>query len=282
MSRITPTLLCLYLVVLAPAAHAERPAKAEPSETLLVLDKLKDAKLADEVVGTKGAEIIHEQVETYSKLAERIIEIGCERLVGIVALEEKSVDDTLSDLVGESLRGCAAPLIEVNVLDLSTIEEWGQTGFNPFNKKATRLSSPAVKIRGDIGLPGGGRGDFVIAAGDTGTWVESWILTDDGGVGSPFGTSALESAGVAAAPWVLPPQNKGCGGGPWWWACCWSQYTICYAINSIPVIGPLLCSNCYSSCYQTCRYGCINNPCHSCDPCGLTWLLCHFVPGGNC
>ncbi len=273
MSRTTTTLWTLCLMLLATSgAWAAGITKAETNRILFILDLVNERQIDSKATSAPDAEVVHEYVDSIAHLLERVAQLDCEAIVGVVAVEEKEVDDTLAKLLEEHLSKCPAPLIEVNIQNLGKVEGWGQTGFNPF-KESTGVSEPALHIRGDIALTEGGRGEFVIATGDSGSWVESWKLKG-GAEAAQF--NAKDTASANAAP------LKACGGGPWWPLCCSTQYSICNAIHGIPFIGPLLCSNCYSSCYLSCRYGCINNPCHSCDPCGLTWLLCRFVPGASC
>jgi len=81
------------------------------------------------------------------------------------------------------------------------------------------------------------------------------------------------------------PENGlfGCG-GPYWPFCCLSQSLSCNVFSYLlGPFGSIYCGDC-DSCTANC-VNCIPNPCHSCDqvgPCGLTWLLCRFFPGGNC
>lgn len=72
-----------------------------------------------------------------------------------------------------------------------------------------------------------------------------------------------------------------CDAGPWWQffqLCCHSQAFFCDLVGWLFLCSAEECTVCVNQC-MTCS---VDNPCHSCDPCGLTWLLCKIIPGGHC
>lgn len=86
----------------------------------------------------------------------------------------------------------------------------------------------------------------------------------------------------AGDPNPLPKSTlsaTGCDAGPWWPTCCRTQELFCNLLCGwMRLLGISICD----SCVQNCDNCSVANPCHSCDPCGLTWLLCQFVPGAHC
>lgn len=87
-----------------------------------------------------------------------------------------------------------------------------------------------------------------------------------------------------------------CNAGPWWKLygiphrrCCYSQRTLCRSGAWIVACAfhgnrsacrsrcrAMDCDSCFDECYD-----CVDsNPCHSCDPCGLSWILCRYF--GEC
>lgn len=78
-----------------------------------------------------------------------------------------------------------------------------------------------------------------------------------------------------------------CDAGPWWdplplggkHPCCESQKFFC---NTLCGWLRLLGSGYCDTCAQDCDDCAVSNACHSCGWCGLSWLLCRFIPGGNC
>ena len=270
MLRAATTLLIGCLVLGPGDAFGASIPKGENPQTILILDSVDAGKSGVPLASKAGTEVTKEYVGGTQELLTRVGELQCEEVVGIITIEEKPVDNTLRNLLDTHLQKCPTPLVEVGIEDMDKLKIWAGEGFKPF-KESTGTSEPALRIRGSIALPDGGRGEFVVASGDTGSWIESWKMSEPAVPGGKLQQQA-------------PVGAKGCAGGLWHTlgVCCVSQHAFCTAINGIPFIGPLLCSNCYSRCYTACRYGCISDPCHSCDPCGFTWLLCHVVPGAHC
>ena len=103
---------------------------------------------------------------------------------------------------------------------------------------------------------------IVVAAGDIDGEPKCWLY-DDGGAG-------------------------GRGKHVWCPVCCLSQAWICRTVNQIlGLLGDALCPSSYcGDCVQECKDGCDDpskgKPCHSCDPCGGSWILCHIVWDGHC
>jgi len=72
-----------------------------------------------------------------------------------------------------------------------------------------------------------------------------------------------------------------CDAGPWWQLfqlCCHSQVFFCDLVGWLFGCSSADCTTCFDKC-MACS---VDDPCHSCDPCGLSWLLCHIIPGGHC
>lgn len=273
MWRLTSMSLACCLLLAANLVGAN-PAKADDDLTLLILDEVNAGPGDDTGIDLGGATVVHEYVGSLQKLLDRVAEIKCEDLAGILVLEEKKVDGTLSDLLAGYLEGCPAMLVEINIQDMNKLRAWEQAGFNPF-QESTGMSEPALYIKGDIALVEGGRGEFIIASGDSGSWLESWKMRD--------GPSTLLRSDGRLAIGKAGAAVQGCDAGPFWQflrLCCRTQYLFCNAISRIPFIG-WFCKNKCQSCTKACD-DCVKNPCHSCDPCGLTWLLCRIVPGARC
>jgi len=78
-----------------------------------------------------------------------------------------------------------------------------------------------------------------------------------------------------------------CNAGPWWHrgepthhVCCDTQHVICIVVRQLlGWLGPFVCGDC-DACFQQCNNCQGANPCHDCDPCGLSWVLCHWF--GHC
>jgi hypothetical protein len=95
------------------------------------------------------------------------------------------------------------------------------------------------------------------------------------------GAAAVVYFAPAALPKPTGLNDNGlrCNAGPWWQfgrVCCHVQFFFC---NLTHTLLPGLCNNC-TTCYANCLNCSVNNPCHSCDPCGGTWLICRFF--GHC
>jgi len=169
---------------------------------------------------------------------------------------------------------CSKTNAWVTVYDSATLESWSQTQFTPGfmnQQEAETIPSVAEAVF-----------DLDVVAPTVINTVEHYkfrVRRLDGAIAIVLQETLGECTPQQAAGGSSCPP--GCNAGPWWCACCSTQYAICNAIRSIAFIGPLLCSDCYQRCYVNCR-NCPSNPCHSCDPCGLSWLLCRIVPFGHC
>ena len=64
--------------------------------------------------------------------------------------------------------------------------------------------------------------------------------------------------------------------GPFYPPCCYIQKSICNTIQRILWWLNLNCTGCANNCLNDPS----NNPCHSCDPWGLSWILCIWF--GHC
>jgi len=125
--------------------------------------------------------------------------------------------------------------------------------------------------------------------------LRSWNL-EDGGNGYVNERTTLmrvaKADGAIGVVWTLvqagdpipvgPLSAGGCDAGPWWQfrqACCRSQEFFCNLLCGwLQLLGSDYCDTCVQEC-DDCT---VSNPCHSCGFCGLSWLLCRFIPGGNC
>jgi hypothetical protein len=101
------------------------------------------------------------------------------------------------------------------------------------------------------------------------------------------------SDGAAAVVFMVPTggisqitQVEGvrCDAGPWWHRgriCCHVQRLNCTIVRQLlgSYWGPIVCGNC-ETCFQQCMNCSVSNPCHSCDPCGLSLILCIWF--GHC
>lgn len=83
-----------------------------------------------------------------------------------------------------------------------------------------------------------------------------------------------------------------CNAGPWWQlkqTCCRSQETMCrklaWIVGCFKQNKPWAClarcalTDC-GDCVENCDECKVHNPCHSCDPCGLSWIFCRYF--GEC
>ena len=72
-----------------------------------------------------------------------------------------------------------------------------------------------------------------------------------------------------------------CDAGPWWQLfqlCCHSQAYFCDLVGWLLGCTATECTTCFNQC----MFCTVDDPCHACDPCGLTWLICKIVPGASC
>gem|GEM_PF-1614096 len=62
--------------------------------------------------------------------------------------------------------------------------------------------------------------------------------------------------------------------GRWWWFCCLTQELNCKVAHWVlgPYWGPLVCGDC-DQCADLCWDCLVDDPCHTCDLCGLSWFL---------
>ncbi|MCK4340311.1 MAG: hypothetical protein KAY37_01135 [Phycisphaerae bacterium] len=161
--------------------------------------------------------------------------------------------------------------VRLTIFDQATLDEWEQTQYTPgFLQDPPRIIDEVPEI-----------GEAVFD-------MELWQREGHASMGyyhmrvrAPDGAIAL----VSAEHETQVVANQLVGGdkmitraGPWWWLCCLSQFVICETIHQILPFLPL---NCYSDCWWACRWGGVSNPCHSCDPWGLSLVLRYFVPGGH-
>ena len=119
----------------------------------------------------------------------------------------------------------------------------------------------------------------------TATIVTLRVAVADGAIG-------VVSTEVVAYESQPLGERAGCSAGDWWQfgrTCCRSQRFLCHANVWIVACAfhdhPLACAfTCFvmdcDDCYQDCMNCQPSNPCHSCDPCGLSWILCHAF--GDC
>lgn len=94
--------------------------------------------------------------------------------------------------------------------------------------------------------------------------------------------------GAVAVVYMIPvtdpvPEVHGsdirCNAGFWWdlgQFCCWVSGSSCQSNHRL---FPRWCNGC-EACAANCYNCAVNNPCHSCDPCGMMWLYCRLF--GHC
>jgi len=160
------------------------------------------------------------------------------------------------------------PDVWTTVFDLATLEVWAQTGFVPGFMEGISTDEPVPVEQAVFDLE-------MITASPSGTleYYQMRVRRSDGAI-------TLVSRGIVGGESEPAVAERG-RAGFWWPWCCGTQYFFCNAIRGLPFIGPLLCPECYNSCLVRCLRG-GSNPCHSCDPCGLSQFFCHIVPGGHC
>jgi len=104
--------------------------------------------------------------------------------------------------------------------------------------------------------------DLVIAFGELHGQPGHWLLLYDG----------------------QPPEPRGDEPGPWYPRCCESQMIFCWLFRRLPFIGWFIpsgfCSECADECWD--EYPVRDDPCHSCDPWGMSGVLCRFLPWAHC
>ncbi|MEW6200058.1 MAG: hypothetical protein AB1601_15520 [Planctomycetota bacterium] len=106
------------------------------------------------------------------------------------------------------------------------------------------------------------------------------------------------SDGAAAVVFMVPTGiasansciEDGCNAGPWWRrkipftevrVCCGVQRAICHVVRRLlpSPLGQIGCGDC-DQCYHDCQECRVSNPCHSCDRCGGSLILCNWF--GQC
>lgn len=198
-----------------------------------------------------------------------------EEFQGVVALHA-----SLNDLGGVAVISASPsvyPLpadiqVWATIYSQETLDFWNQTAYTPaFLQGVVVPEVPGIE---DAAF------DLDIIAPDADAILQHLklrIRCNDGAAAVVF----MVPTGIASANYCI---EDGCNAGPWWQRgriCCHTQRLFCHLIKQkLPGVFLFLgCRNC-EQCYQDCWYCRVSNPCHSCDPCGLSIILCHFF--GRC
>lgn len=75
------------------------------------------------------------------------------------------------------------------------------------------------------------------------------------------------------------------GAGPYWPVCCWVQGQCCNFWQRLLWWFPssiFNCNGCAGECWGCNKSHPVNDPCHTCDPWGMSLFLCKFIPFGHC
>jgi hypothetical protein len=160
-----------------------------------------------------------------------------------------------------------------------TLDLWNQTAYTPaFLQGVVVPEVPAIE---DAAF------DLDVMAPDADAILQHLklrIRCSDGAAAVVF----MVPTGIASANYCI---EDGCNAGPWWRRtivvggvevriCCGVQRTICHVVRRLLVwLGPAICGDC-EQCYQDCQDCRVSNPCHSCDPCGGSLILCNWF--GRC
>jgi hypothetical protein len=153
------------------------------------------------------------------------------------------------------------------VYDQATLDMWNQTGFEPAFVDGVVVDEVDISeavFDLDVVAPNAD-GDYY--------HLKARVRASDGAVAVVFYNSCFSSV-------ILAQAEGRCNAG-WWWQhgkiCCHTQMVFCSLARQLlgPILGPCICGNC-NTCYQQCLNCAVSNPCHSCDPCGLSIVLCYW------
>lgn len=163
-----------------------------------------------------------------------------------------------------------APSVTVLVYDQATLDMWNETGFVPAFMDGVEVEEiPLEDAVFDLDLEAADQNWSI-------RHTKLRVRKSDGAIAIVSSEIVAEGSSPDDSS-VQPTDATTCDAGWAWPGCCGVQRVICRAVQNILWFLPCNCSECS----KKCSYCCVNNPCHSCGFCGLSWLLCR-LPGGHC
>jgi hypothetical protein len=251
---------CLVCIVTWREVRADDPPAQDPG-VLVVLDQVTPAPDLPEPT---DAVIVTGVQEDFDCAVDALANAGLLTGVGLITQDAGALPPPVGQVQ-----------VSATVYDQATLDYWAQTQYVPaFINEVEVTEIPSVQeavFDLDISAPDA---DGVI-------WdMKVRVRRSDGAAAVvSFGSTRITQ---------LPQDAILCNAGPWWHRgepgyhlCCEVQHAICTVVRQLlgSFWGPIVCGSC-ETCYQQCANCSGNNPCHSCDPCGLMWILCHWF--GHC
>jgi hypothetical protein len=171
-----------------------------------------------------------------------------------------SLDRKIGTQIGNNedmLSGIYEVATDYKIVNEGKYAIWEAENFVPPLEETTSLDDTVVKI-------------FITALDENDNMytAEMWMNED--------GNIALKDYNPSSSQSVSVNGISRTNAGPWWPLCCCIQNTICNISKCIFKWINIDCQGCVSKCNNNS----VNNPCHSCDPWGLIWILCRWF--GRC
>jgi len=250
---------CLIGIVTWHEVRADDPAAPKDPAVVVVLDQVTpgpqpDPDPTDDAIITATED---EFEATVDALASAELLTGAAIITPVEPIEPMPVDVQ----------------VWATVYDQATLDYWAQTQYTPaFLNEVCVPEIPTVEEAVF---------DLDIIAPDADNVIYHMKVRIRGSDGAAALVFMNPTGGIAQIEQV---QGVRCDAGPWWHRgriCCHVQRLNCTIVRQLLGFywGPIVCGNC-ETCFQQCMNCSVSNPCHSCDPCGLSWILCIWF--GHC